>query len=294
MSIKGSLSGKTALVTGATSGIGLTSLIMLAAEGASVIGVGRNAARVRDAETQVRAKVPEAQVRYLLADLSDQAQVRRLAADTLLLLRERGAPSLDILVNNAGVYAQYLTRTTDDIELTLAVNHLAPFLLTHELLPVLTNGPDQRVITVSSFAHRLARRMNVMQLNRPPVYLGLLAYARSKLANILFTREFNRRMQAASVRAFALDPGLVRTEIAMKERGWLSHLVWANRMKYGYDPEVPAKTLLYLCSESSVLHERNIYWHNLKPRVPNPNALDDQLAVQLWHYSCALCKITDW
>ncbi len=292
MSVDGALSGKTAVITGATAGIGLASLLALAAEGASVIGVGRSQARCRQAEELVRASVPGAQAQYLLADLSSQAQVRDLAGQIMSLLQERGLSGLDILVNNAGLYAQNLTRTVDGIELTLAVNHLAVFLLTHELLPVLTSGADHRVITVSSHSHYWAR-MNIQRLNKPFPYLGIMAYARSKLSNVLFTREFNRRMAGKPVRAFAVDPGLVKTQIALKERGFLSQRIWAWRSQKGTDPSVPAQTVLHLSRENDVLQNPADYWYNSQPRVPSQNAENEVMAAELWKLSCQLCGISN-
>lgn len=283
-----SLAGKTAVVTGATAGIGLYCLLALAREGASVIGVGRDEERSRKAEQFIRQEVPAAQVKFLLADLSVQSQVRNLAAQIQDVLRNHGTPSLDILVNNAGLYAQHHTRTVDGIELTLAVNHLAVFLLTHELLPVLTSGTDQRVITVSSHSHYWAS-MIVNRINKPFPYLGILAYARSKLANILFSQEFNRRIPGDLIRAFAVDPGLVNTEIASKERGLLSQMVWSRRKGNGTSPELPAQTVLFLSRDKSVLQSPHVYWYNSEPKQPSPTALNERLAAELWRKSCELC-----
>jgi retinol dehydrogenase-12 len=283
------LSGKTAVITGATSGIGLYSLLALARAGASVIGVGRSEERNRNAEAFIREQLPGAHVKFLLADLSLQSQVRRLASEIETELKVRGLRGLDILVNNAGLYTQTLTRTAEGIELTLAVNHLAVFLLTHQLLPALQAVPDARVITVSSHSHYSAW-MTLKRINQPLPYLGILAYARSKLANILFTCELNRRA-GGSLHAFAVDPGLVKTEIALKERGLLSQKVWAWRMQKGAPPELPAQTVLYLAYDETVTGSPEVYWYNSQPKQPSRAALNNELAAQLWVLSCALCGI---
>jgi NAD(P)-dependent dehydrogenase (short-subunit alcohol dehydrogenase family) len=135
------MGGKTVVITGATSGIGLASMVALAREGASIIGVGRNEERCLAAKKLVLKECPQAQVDYLLADLSLQSQVRMLAEDIRSTLNNMGRKWLDVLVNNAGLYSGKLVWTKDGIELTLAVNHIAPFLLTHELLPLLKNAP---------------------------------------------------------------------------------------------------------------------------------------------------------
>ena len=285
------LTGKTAVVTGATAGIGLYSLLALARAGAFVIGIGRDAQRNRQALEFARQACPEAQVSFLLADLALQSQVRRLGQDICSALEAHGTPYLDILVNNAGIYSQKLVRTTEGIELTLAVNHLAVFLLTHELLPVLNAAQHGRVITVSSHSHTRAR-MNPARLNNPPVYIGIWAYALSKLANILFTYELNRRLRGNHLHAYAVDPGLVNTDIGIKQAGALSHLVWRNRAKHGQPPALPAETVLLLSRDGNPENE-HVYWYNCQPIHPSPQAQREDLARELWQVSCELCQI-EW
>lgn len=284
------LSGKTAVVTGATSGIGLYSLLALAQAGAFVIGVGRSAERNRSAETFIREQAPGAQVHYLLADLSLQSQVRRLGDEIRSVLRGYGTPGLEILVNNAGMYAQRKTYTAEGIETLLAVNHLAVFLLTLELLPALRAASDARVLTVSSNSHYMAR-LNPTRLNRPIFYLGFYRYGQSKLANILFTLELRRRTTGSSLRAFAIDPGLVNTDIGVKEAGVLSKMVWVSRAKKGSHPEVPAQTVRYLASDPAVRDHPAIYWRDCQPKEPSPRAMDATLAGALWAESERLCGI---
>ena len=166
------LIGKTYLVTGATSGIGLACAEILTMEGARVIGVGRSAERCRAAEQRLRALHPDAAPMYFVADLSLQSEVRGLAE------RVREAlPGLDGLVNNAGTFTFWLELTREGFETQWAVNHLAPFLLTYELLPLLETAPAGRVVTVSSDSHYGARiTWDDPQLRRH--YNGLGAYGR--------------------------------------------------------------------------------------------------------------------
>jgi len=285
-------SGKTAVITGATSGIGLSILMALARQNVYVVGVGHNAHHCKEAEKKVRSEVPQAQVRYLLAELSLQREVKHLAAQIRLDLEEKGITRLDILINNAGIYSQKLIRTEEGIEKTLAVNHLAPFLLTHELLPLLKAASFARVITVSSASHYHAR-IYPQHLNQPILYIGFLAYFSSKLANVLFTYEINRRLKGSPVLAFALDPGLVNTDIGMKEPGNLSHLVWQRRTKLGVSPEVPARTAVFLSLDESIQNTQHFYWREMKPKEPSRKAQDPDLARRLWEKSCQLCGI-DW
>jgi retinol dehydrogenase-12 len=292
MAIAGSLSGKTAVITGATAGIGLQAAIALAGSGALVIGAGRDPGRCAQAEKTLLDACPSAQALYLVADLSLQSQVRALAGAIRGALKERDIHCVDVLVNDAGTYSQKLTRTAEGVELTLAVNHLAPFLLTHELLPLLMVAPDARVITVSSASHR-STRMDVQRLNSPRIYNGLWAYKLSKLANVLFTAELDRRLAGTRVRAFAADPGLVNTAIAEKNEGSISKYVWKLRRKSGAPPEVPARTILFLSSDPSLQDATDIYWRDGRPIAPGPQALREDLARQLWDYSSQLCHIAE-
>ena len=280
------LSGKTALVTGATSGIGLQAAATLANLGAYVIGVGRSPQRCRQAEASIRAASPEAKVRYLLADLSQMSQVRALAASVRSALNSNSMPVLDLLVNNAGVYSSKYVRTVDGFELTMAVNHFAAFLLTHELLPLLTSAASGRIITVSSGAHYWAT-LDLKQLNHPLIYFGLWAYKVSKLANVLFSVELSRRLAGTPARAFALDPGLVNTDMGEKAGDWLSSLVWNRRKRGGAAPEVPVRTVVYLASQASL--PEGIYWRDCRPKTPSRQAQRGGLARQLWELSSRLC-----
>ena len=284
--------GKTAVVTGATSGIGLFCLRELARQGVFVIGVGHNVDHCKAAEEKVRTDIPHAQMKYLLAELSLQREVRKLADQIHLELKERGKTHLDILLNNAGIYSQKLIRTEEGIEKTLAVNHLAPFLLTHELLPLLQGAPFARVITVSSASHYHAR-IYPRRVNHPFLYIGFLAYFSSKLANVLFTYELNRHLQGSSVLALALDPGLVNTDIGLKEPGKLSQTFWRYRSIRGGPPEMPARTAVFLSLDESIQNTQHYYWRDMKSQEPSHRAQDPILARRLWEKSCQLCGI-DW
>jgi len=284
------LSGKTALITGATSGIGLQAAATLANLGAFVIGVGRSPQRCIRAETSIRAAFPKAQVHYLLADLSQMRQVRALAASVRSELNSNSIPALDLLVNDAGVYSSKYVRTVDGFELTMAVNHFAPFLLTHELLPLLTRAPSGLIITVSSHAHNGAT-LDLKRLNHPLIYFGLWAYKVSKLANVLFTVELDRRLRRTPARAFALDPGLVNTDMGQKAGDWLSSRVWNYRKRGGASPEVPVRTLVYLASQASL--PEAIYWRDCRPKTPSRQAQRTDLARQLWEISSRLCAVNE-
>jgi retinol dehydrogenase 12 len=280
------LAGKIVVVTGATSGIGLATATLLALHGARIIGIGRDAGRCRQAETAIKVACPEAQTTYLLADLSSQRQIRRLAEE----IRSLGLPCLDILVNNAGTYSQQKVLTEDGIEKTFATNHLAPFLLTHKLLPLLKKSSAGRVITVSSDSH-YNMAIDPHDVRDPASYLGILAYGKSKLANVLFTTEFNRQHAGNSVHAYAVDPGLVRTDIALKGQPAISRFIWKVRSAAGVDPGKPARSILYLASEPSIQNSPENYWYDNHPKKSSPKAADPILARELWDTSIKLCGI---
>ncbi len=187
------LIGKTIGITGATAGIGLAAARVLAAKGATILGMGRSAERAAQAAADIRSTAPNAEVHFFTADLSALRQVRRLAEEIGEYVTTRHDGKMDVLVNNAGTITSRYTDTEDGYETVFTVNHLAPFLLTRELLPLLQAAPAARILTVSSRSHRNMRILwgNVM-LRR--FYNPLLAYKQSKLANVLFTTEFNRRL----------------------------------------------------------------------------------------------------
>lgn len=261
--------GKTVLVTGATNGIGWVTARGLARVGARVVIVGRNPGKT----ARVAAEIGAADT--LIADLSELAQVRRAAAE----FRER-VGRLDVLVNNAGAFYSRRQETREGIELTWALNHLAPFLLTGELLPLLRQSEDARVVTVASAAHRFGR----IRFDDPEFrhgYGGWAAYNQSKLANILFTRELARR--EPGVKSNSVHPGLVRSGFGHNNGGAVS-LLWRLFERFGTTPEAGAKTSILLASDPA-LKVSGHYFNTGREIRPAPHALDDGAAQRLWTLS---------
>ncbi len=280
--------GKAVLVTGATSGIGLAAVKLLAETGAFVMGVGRSQKRNEVAKRSVISDIPDAKVTYLLADLAEQEEVKRLAAAVFTTLKKHGKPVLDVLVNNAGVYLEKRQITRDGIEMTFAVNHLAPFLLTYRLQDAMLRAQNPRVLTVSSYSHKTTP-LSLKRIAVPFPYIGLLAYKRSKLCNILFTYELNRRFEW--LEAFAVDPGLVNTGIASKGGRGISDLIWRRRRKLGTSPSVPARTIRYLALEEDIDKSNGFYFKDCAPKSPSNKAVRKDLALALWELSEELTHV---
>ena len=212
----------------------------------------------------------------LLADLSELGQVRRLAAQ----FRER-YNRLDVLINNAGAMFEQRRETGEGLEMTWALNHLSPFVLTHELLALLLVTPGSRVVTVASMAHQLARLRFEDPEYRRGGYSGWAAYGQSKLANILFARELARR--GAGLHSYALHPGAVASGFSAATSGAAAR---AYRLvdRFSVTPEVGAQTSIYLASTSDPLPNGGYFVRSQSAR-PHARALDDGAAARLWALS---------
>lgn len=281
MADNGNMNGKVVLVTGATSGIGLVAARELAGMGATVVLAGRNPQKVDAALQAIRTRFPAAQVEGLLADLSVQAQVRRLAEEF-----KARHDRLDVLLSNAGEIFMTRGESTDGIELTLALNHLAYFLLTHLLLDVLKASAPARIVNVSSDAHR-GQKLNFDDLEAKKGYVGWKQYGRSKLMNILFTRQLARRLEGSRVTANALHPGFVATDFGFSNGG-----IWKPVFRLAQlgaiSPEDGAKTGIHLASSPQVAGVSGKYFTRSRAVDPSPQAQDDVVAQKLWEISLKL------
>jgi len=275
------MDGKVALVTGATAGIGLVTARELARRGARLIGAGRSAERCAEAARQIREQTGSTSVEYLVADLSSQAEVRRLAN-----LVKTATRRLDVLVNNAGVVRLKREVTDDGLEMTFAVNHLAYFLLTNLLLDLVKASAPARIISVASAAHQ-GGKINFDDLQAETKYSPWRAYQQSKLANVLFTRELARRLEGTGVTANALHPGYVRTQIFRAEgrTGWL--LRRAAEL-FAITAEEGAKTSIYLATSADVEGQTGQYFVKEKIAPSSPESQDDAIARRLWDVSAKL------
>jgi NAD(P)-dependent dehydrogenase (short-subunit alcohol dehydrogenase family) len=254
-----------------------------------VIGVGRDAGRCRDQED--KCAVLPGKARFLAADLALQSQVTQVAGEIREALAAWGRADLDALINNAATVPFWQTFTPEGFDMQWAVNHLAPFLLTHELLPLVKVAPHGRVVTVSSASHYNTKlNWDDIQLRRH--YNPLRAYNQTKLANVLFTVELDRRLRANSrARAFAADPGLVNTEIGLKSNSWIARRVWDLRRRGGMTPEESAKGIVYLATEPSLQAAGDLYWRHGQPKAASSYALNAEVALELWKLSSQMCGL---
>lgn len=268
------MQGRVCVVTGATAGIGQATAIELARRGATVVLVARNAERAERTRMEVVRAAGHDRVGVVVADLSEQAQVRAAAAQIL----ERW-PAVHVLVNNAGVHTRRRQESADGIEVQLAVNHLAPFLLTNLLLERLRASGGARVVAISSGAHHFARpRWDDLGMRRG--YNGLRQYSNTKLFNVLFTRELARRVPPPALTANAMHPGVVATEILFG--GFAPLRLFKRWMK---TPEQGAATAVYLASSPAVAAVTGGYFEDERPSRVSPAALDDDAARRLWEIS---------
>src|SRR5215207_1760552 len=276
------MAGKDVLVTGGTGGIGKATATGLAALGARVGVTGRERARAEAAAADIRAASGNPAVDVFTADMSAQAEVRRLAAEVL-----DAYPRLDVLVNNVGGFWQHRHVTADGLEHTFAVNHLAPFLLTNLLLERLVASAPARVVTVSSGAQSMGR-IDFDDLQGERKYSGQRAYNQSKLANVMFTYELARRLEGTGVTANVLHPGVTRTAFGVEDQAWYFTTGSGFARRFMKSPEQGAETPVHLASSPDVEGVSGRYFANGRPKESNRLSYDADTAARLWRVSAEL------
>lgn len=274
------MQGKTVLITGANSGIGKVTAAALAGMGASVILACRRPDAAQQAIAEIRREHPQAQLDFVALDLASLASVRRAAAEVMAKY-----PVLDVLINNAGLANMQRQTSEDGFEMTFAVNHLGPFLLTNLLLPALRAGKG-RVITVASGAHK-AGKMHWEDLQLSRGYFVLRSYAQSKLANILFTKALAARVAADGIHANCLHPGAVSTNI-WPERNWLEKAFSSVLRLFLITAEKGARTSIWLASGDIGGKASGSYFENCREKTPSRAARDTDAAERLWEISANL------
>jgi len=277
---------KTAIITGASAGIGLASAMALGKQGWRIIGVGRNPRHCAAAKAELEALGVD--VHFLQADFDSMAQVQHVG-------REIGdlTDRIDVLVNNAGGVRDQRYTTPDGLEATFAANHLAPFLLTRDLLPLLHKtaadvpAASVRVIAVSSSAHEYMPAMNFADLQFEQNFSTGAAYCQAKLANLLFTRELARRHSSDGIIAQAMHPGIISSNFYdYGDASMRSHL----ETKGGNPPEHAARTIAWMATSAECGKHPGRYFHDCEEVEAQPQAHDDEAARRLWDESAALLE----
>jgi NAD(P)-dependent dehydrogenase (short-subunit alcohol dehydrogenase family) len=269
------------VITGATSGIGAAAAVALARTGANVVVIGRSESRGRKLAERINGHPRGGQAEFLLTDLSSQREVRALAQT----IAERHR-SVDALINNAGARFDTYGRTSDGLERTFATNHLSHFLLTCLLLENLMRAPQGRVINVSSGSHGAATATGDWQPEEA-AYDRKAAYARSKLANILFTVELARRLAGTNVIVNAVDPGGVASRFALNNGlvSWLKHLVAHALRRDLVLPRTGAETIVYLAAAAEMAGVTGKLFRQKREFQPSEAACDPRAAEELWALS---------
>ena len=280
------MTGKIAVVTGASSGIGLETARALAGRGARIVMVVRSEHRGQKAITEIRKTTPDAPIELVLADLYSLAEVRKAAA----ALRDR-CDRIDVLVNNAGQIHRTRELTVDGYEKTFALNHLAPFLLTYELRELLTASAPARVVTVSSLGHMFARFDwdDLAMMTKWKGEAGV--YGASKLCNIWFAQEAARRFAGKRVTSNALHPGAVASNFGATA-SWLFRYSTRLARPFMLTSEQGAQTSVYLASSPEVEGVTGQYFQKCKVKQPSRRGRDEASARRLWELSEKLCGIS--
>ncbi len=280
------MQGKTVVITGATSGLGLIAAKNLAAMGAKIIFTARDHQRAQDTLNALRQAGPIADHRAYFADLSLLVDMKRVAGEIAA-----AEPRIDVLLNNAGAMFRDRQLTADGLEKTFALNHMSYFVLTLLLRDNLVAAGTARVINVSSHAHK-GMSLNIADLQSERSYAGFRAYGRSKLCNILFTSELARRWAGSGITANSLHPGFVNTRFGDDAGGRKFRL--AKRF-FALSPQKGAETIFYLASSQDpvVVNANGLYFYRRQPVPPSPEAQDGHSSYALWQHSQSIAGFAD-
>ena len=274
--MQGLMEGKVVVITGGTSGIGQVAAEELAAMGARIVLVARAKRRAEATLSRLRERGPGVPHGVHYADLLRIAEMKRVAAEIA-----GSEPRIDVLINNAGALFGSRRVTEDGLECTFALNHVSYFVLTHGLLERLEASAPARVVNTSSDAHK-GKNIDFDDLQSARDYRGFQVYGRSKLCNILFTRELARRLEGTQVTANCLHPGFVDTRFGDEAGGIFPFFIRLGKKTVALSPEKGAETIVYLASSPEVADVDGRYFYKRRPATPTPQAQDDAAARRLW------------
>ncbi len=279
---------KTFVVTGANNGIGLETVRHLADHGARVILVTRTQEKAKQAVENILKTHPNAVLEYYVGDLSLQEDIRTVGKQILARYE-----TIDGLINNVGTWMSNYILTKEGIETVFATNHLSYVLMTHLLYPALRKAAHARVINVASNAHSYGK-INLEDPGYSKKYHGLRSNGQSKLANLYFTFELNARKPDDHISIYAVSPGLVKTDIGLKNTNWLHTLAWKFRRRKGQTPSEGAMTSFYCSTDPEISTISGKYWESKNTKDVFKSAQDPILGKQLWDLSLKMCAIDDF
>lgn len=272
---------KLTIITGGNAGIGKATAIGLAKQGHHIVITSRSKEKAEPAVAEIKKESGTNKVEYVLLTLNSFKNVRESAAE----IKSR-FPKIDVLINNAGTYYSDLELSEDGIEQTLATNHVGHFLFTSLLMDNLKEAGSARIINLASMAHKSAKKLDLEDINyQNSGYSGWMSYARSKICNILFTRELGKRLEGSGINAYSIHPGGVRTEIAEKNSGFFSKWGWRLMKPFMITVEDGAATSIYLASSDEVKDVTGHYYHKCKQVHGSSLSRDMDLASALWEKS---------
>jgi NAD(P)-dependent dehydrogenase (short-subunit alcohol dehydrogenase family) len=279
------MKGKTVLVTGSSSGIGFETAKALAQKGAEVILVARSEQKLQEAAAEIAKQTGTVALKYYTCEFSSQKCIKQLSENI-----HRDYSKIDVLVNNAGAVYNEFMLSEDGLEMTIATNHFAYFLLTKLLLDLIKKSDAGRIVNVSSNSHY--RGKIVFESFTKNVGFNITkAYEQSKLANVLFTTELSEKLSGTGITVNALHPGVVKTDIGNKGTKWYASLVWSLFSGIGgISVEAGAKTSVYLATSEEVKGVSGKYFDKRKPRETSKIAQDSALAKKLWEQTEAMLK----
>jgi NAD(P)-dependent dehydrogenase (short-subunit alcohol dehydrogenase family) len=278
------MKGKTVVITGGTSGIGEIAAERLAQMGARIVLIARDKSRGEATLARLHERAPGLGHAVHYADLARIPEMKRVAAEIA-----HKEPRIDVLINNAGAMFSSRRLTEDGLEYTFALNHMAYFVVTEGLRERLLASAPARIVNTASAAHQGAR-LDFDDLQLAKSFGPMKAYGRSKLCNILFTRELARRLHGTGFTANCLHPGFVATRIGDESGGSISRFAWLAKL-FAISPQKGAETIVYLATSAAVAETTGEYFYKRQPIAPSPTAQDDRVAALLWERSAALAGL---
>lgn len=283
------MNNKICLITGATSGIGKATAIELAEGNFDLILIGRSQEKCEKITKRIQRKYNQIKVKYYVADISLVSSVKKVCEEI-----RKDFNRIDVIINNAGARFLEHKLTSEGIELTLATNHLGHFVLTNELLPLLKNSDDARIINISSAAHGGGKGL-IENITDPSKYDGRLQYSNSKLANVLFTYELTERLKEQNISIFAVDPGGVATNFARNNgiKFWIKHLGYYLLKRQLITAKKASETIVYLASSPDVKGQKGKYYFDMKEKKSSQLSYDKTLQRKLWEMSEELVRMLE-